>query len=138
MTVMVDTNILLDVFIRERSESFPESVNVMKKILADDANICLVSASAVTDIYYILRKAYRSAEVARTYIKTLNRYACISDVREDDIRLALDSEMPDFEDSVVDCISFRLGCDYILTRNECDFAGSHVKAITPEAMISML
>ena len=136
MIIMLDTNIILDNLIKERLYSFPDSSKALRLILSDDQNTCYISASAITDIYYILRKSFRSPEAALSSIKEICKFACIADVRESDIRMALESCLPNFEDSVVDSVAYRLKCNLILTRNSCDYTESSVPAITPTDFIS--
>ena len=89
------------------------------------------SASAATDIFYMLRKALPSAQKAKVRIEQLSQIVTFADVQGADIHTALMRSMPDFEDAVVDAVAERNGASYILTRNVRNFSGSSVPAITP-------
>ena len=129
MKILWDTNILLDV-LQKREPFFADSYRALREAM--DANHeCLISATAITDIYYVLRKALRSSEEAKGHIEQLSQLLAFADVTGTDIHAALIRPMPDFEDAVVDSVAERCGASYIVTRNIKDFAGSAVPAITP-------
>jgi hypothetical protein len=44
--------------------------------------------------------------------------------------------MPDFEDAILSATAQREHADYIITRNERDFAGSAVPAIAPRKFLT--
>ena len=105
-------------------------LRALRKAIEGDAE-CLISASAATDIFYMLRKALGSAQQAKEQIEQLAQLVSFADVQGMDIHTALMRAMPDFEDAVVDAVAERNGASYILTRNIKDFAGSVVPAILP-------
>ena len=129
MRILIDTNVILDI-VQKREPFFADSYQSLRKAIEADTE-CLISASAVTDIFYLLRKAFRSAQKAKERIEQLSRIVTFVDVQGADIHTALMRSMPDFEDAVVAAVAERNGAVYILTRNINDFAGSPVPAITP-------
>ncbi len=129
MRILVDTNVILDIFQR-REPFFADSYRALQKAIECDAE-CLISASAATDIFYMLRKFLQSSDQAKERIDQLSRIVTFADVQGTDIHTALIRSMPDFEDAVADAVAERNGASYILTRNIKDFAGSAVPAITP-------
>ena len=129
MKILIDTNIILDI-VQKREPFFADSYQSLRKAIEADAE-CLISASAATDIFYMLRKALGSAQQAKEQIEQLAQLVSFADVQGMDIHTALMRAMPDFEDAVVDAVAERNGASYILTRNIKDFAGSVVPAILP-------
>lgn len=129
MRVLIDTNVILDV-LQKREPFFTDSYRALRRALENDAE-CLISASAATDIFYVLRKSLGSAQQAKEHIDQLARVVSFADVQGMDIHTALMRAMPDFEDAVVDAMAERSGASYILTRNIKDFTGSVVPAILP-------
>ena len=129
MRVLVETDVILDV-LQKREPFFTDSYRALRRALENDAE-CLISASAVTDIFYVLRKSLGSAQQAKEHIDQLARVVSFADVQGMDIHTALMRAMPDFEDAVVDAVAERSGASYILTRNIKDFTGSVVPAILP-------
>ena len=129
MRILIDTNVILDI-LQKREPFFADSYRALRKAIESDAE-CLLSASAATDIFYMLRKALGSAQQAKEQIEQLAQLVSFADVQGMDIHTALMREMPDFEDAVVDAVAERNGASYILTRNIKDFADSVVPAILP-------
>ena len=131
MRVLIDTNVILDV-LQKREPFFTDSYRALRRALENDAE-CLISASAVTDIFYVLRKSLGSAQPqqAKEHIDQLAQVVSFADVQGMDIHTALMRAMLDFEDAVVDAVAERSGASYILTRNIKNFTGSVVPAILP-------
>lgn len=116
--------------LQKREPFFADSYQALRKAIESDVE-CLLSASAVTDIFYMLRKAFGSAQQAKEHLERIAQLVSFADVQGMDIHTALMREMPDFEDAVVDAVAERNEAAYILTRNIKDFAGSVVPAILP-------
>lgn len=129
MRILIDTNIIMDI-LQKREPFFADSYRALRKAIESDVE-CLLSASAVTDIFYMLRKAFGSAQQAKEQLERIAQLVSFADVQGMDIHTALMREMPDFEDAMVDAVAERNGAAYILTRNIKDFAGSVVPAILP-------
>ncbi len=129
MRILVDTNVILDI-VQKREPFFADSYQALRKAIETDTE-CLISASAVTDIFYMLRKTFQSAQKAKERIEQLSQIVTFADVQGIDIHTTLVRAMPDFEDAVVDAVAERNSASYILTRNVKNFDGSSVPAITP-------
>lgn len=129
MKILIDTNIILDIF-QKREPFFTDSYQALHKAIEIESE-CLVSASSVTDIFYLLRKFLKSTVQAKERIKQLSLLVTFADVQGMDIQTALTRTMPDFEDAVIDAVAERNCTSYILTRNIKDFTGSVVPAVTP-------
>lgn len=69
MKILIDTNIVLDVLLKR--EPFYEEAAKVLKLAAKEYMQEYVSASAVTDIYYIAYKMLRD----RTTVRTLEKIA---------------------------------------------------------------
>lgn len=135
MRIIIDTNVIIDIF-SKREPWFQDSYAALHKILQDENSICMLSASAVTDIFYLLRKAIEK-EKTKLVIEQLSRMARIVDVQDTDIQRALNSPLSDFEDAVVDAVAYRHEADFILTRNVKDFENSSISAITPPDFLKL-
>ena len=133
MRILIDTNVILDI-LQKREPFFTDSYQALRKAIETDTE-CLVSASAATDIFYMLRKALPSAQKAKVRIEQLSQIVTFADVQGVDIHTALMRSMPDFEDAVVDAVAERSGAGCILTRNIKDFTGSSIPAVTPTDFI---
>ena len=135
MTILVDTNVWLDI-IEKRQMHFETSYSAVRKAIEDDA-VCLVSASSVTDIYYLLKKHFRSTAEAKRYVEWLAQVAYFADVLGEDIESALAMNLSDFEDAVVCAVASRYDTTFILTRNVKDFTGGAVPALTPQDYLTL-
>lgn len=62
MRILIDTNVILDIF-QKREPFFPDSYQALHKAIEAESE-CLVSASSATDIFYMLRKFLKSADQA--------------------------------------------------------------------------
>ncbi len=129
MRILIDTNVILDI-LQKREPFFIDSYQALRKAIEND-NECLISVSAATDIFYILRKSLGSMQQAKEQIERLAQLVSFADVQGMDIHTALTRAMPDFENAVVDVVAERNEAGYILTRNIKDFADSTMPAILP-------
>ncbi|MDD3050058.1 MAG: PIN domain-containing protein [Candidatus Cloacimonetes bacterium] len=126
--ILFDTNIILD-FILHR-EPFFEASNKVLNLAFDKIIIGFVSASTITDLYYIIRKS-KNKEVAKNFITDLIEFIEVADVNKEIILQALKSKLNDFEDSVQEQTASIYGIQYIVTRNIDDYKQSIVEAILP-------
>lgn len=122
MKILVDTNVIIDILCK-REPFFEDSYNALNKCI--DNHTIIVSASAITDIFYIARK-YIGSEQAKECIRNLLDLIKISDTRG-----------ADFEDAVVSAIAERQKAKYILTRNTKDFEKSKILSITPHDYLNI-
>ena len=133
MKIVVDTNVIIDILCK-REPFFEDSYNALNKCI--DNHTLIVSASAITDIFYIARK-YIGSEQAKECIRNLLDLIKISDTRGVDIEKALSSDVSGFEDAVVSAIAERQKAKYILTRNTKDFEKSKILSITPHDYLTI-
>lgn len=135
MKVMIDTNIVLDVFL-QREPFFRASYEVMKQSALEKLE-GFVSASAATDIYYLLRRSLKDDGKAKDSMEKLLQLVGIADALGEDVHAAVASNMTDFEDALVASIAERCQMEYIITRNTKDYLESPVKALTPEDFLNL-
>jgi predicted nucleic acid-binding protein len=60
MIIAADTNIILDI-VEERANFFRDSQKIIQ-LSADEEIDCILSASAVTDIYYLAKRNFKDAK----------------------------------------------------------------------------
>jgi predicted nucleic acid-binding protein len=97
-----------------------------------------VSASAITDIYYIARKAYKDKSKALDLVRALTDTVRIATVNEGTVKNAINLEWNDFEDSVQYSAGENINAEYIITRDPKGYAGSAIKAITPPIFLELI
>jgi predicted nucleic acid-binding protein len=135
MKILIDTNILLDVLLNRQ----PYCRDAAKIIVLSENKIVesYVSASAVTDIYYIMQKKYKNKQTTIALIKKILRVISVAAVTGNNIYQALDLGWNDFEDSVQYIVGESIYADYIVTRNTDDFNNSAIKIATPEQFLNI-
>jgi len=130
MKVTFDTNVIVDVYL-DREPFSAYSASVLK--LSESGRISgAVTASSVTDIYYILGRYIKDAVLLKQLVMKLLTAVEITDVLGRDVTKAFVLHVSDFEDALVAQCASRAKCAYIITRNGKDFENSPVPAISPE------
>ena len=131
--ILFDTNIILDIALN-RKPYVIEAQNLFKLI---DENIitAYITATTVTDIYYIAKKRKGHKE-SIDFIKDLIMVVDILGVDKSVIMDALYADLKDFEDSVQTAAAMLHNLDAILTRNKDDFTNSPVPVMTPSEFLS--
>jgi len=127
--VLIDTNVIIDI-----AQSREPFVPIARRLLNLEGPRFYVTASAVTDIYYIQKK-YAGNEAARAFLSTLFEAFGILDVTAADCRTALMLPMADYEDALQAVCARRAKCSYIITRDEQHYEGAPVPAVTPERFL---
>lgn len=135
MRIMIDTNVILDVFLK-REPFFQASYDVVKQS-AIQKHEGFLSATAATDIYYLLRRNLKDDVRAKESMEKLLQLVGIADALGEDVHTAIASNMTDFEDALVAAIADRCQMKYIVTRNVKDYVESPVKAITPDQFLAL-
>lgn len=133
MRLLIDTNVILDVLLN-RTEFVQDAVNILK--LTDEDFQKYVSASAITDIYYIAYRELRNKKLVKDLLNRLIKIVHVADVSEQDIISALESDWNDFEDSVQNSVAENHAFDVIITRNPQDYKKSVLKLYSPQNFLS--
>lgn len=133
MKILVDTNIILDIIL-ERQPFFARSAQVLQTALQSNIKV-YITATTVTDLYYIVRKA-KDKELALNFIKELLDFVDVSAVDKSVILQALQLDMTDFEDAIQASSAKSEAIQIIVTRNEVDFAHSDLTVYTPESFLN--
>ncbi|GHU87547.1 twitching motility protein PilT [Clostridia bacterium] len=130
MKIMIDSNVVVDVY--QDRELFADNSAAVLKLSESGKVSGFISASMITDIYFILGRHLKDDDRLRQLVRKLLTTVTLTDVFAKDVTAALDSPVSDFEDALVAQCAKRVRADYIVTRNEKDFAKSAVPAISPE------
>ncbi len=136
MRILLNTNILID-YLTEREPFFPAAYQIIlgcKNKRYDG----IVAAHSIVDMFFILRKYFTNAE-RRRMLLAFFEILTVETIDEEKLRLALKNEpFTDFEGCLqVECAK-STQADYIITRNEKDYALSEVPILSPEQFIEYL
>ncbi len=135
MKIMCDTNVIIDVLL-EREPFVEDSCQVLR--LCEERRINgFVSASCITDIYYLVRKYTHSFELAYKAIGKVLDIFKVCSVTNNDVLLAFQKKAGDFEDCLVATCAKSIGCNYIVTRNKKDFMSFDISPLTPTELSQM-
>jgi len=133
--LLIDTNVVLDIALNRKS-FYPDAMSVF--VLAEQNIITgYVSASAITDVFYIASKDLGKVG-AREALKHLLHVFYPATVTGNDIYKALELGWDDFEDSVQFVVGEGFSIDYIVTRNPADFASGSIPTITPKQLMRII
>jgi len=135
MKVLIDTNVILDVILK-RQPFYDFSAKVLE--LADKGVEEYISASAVTDIFYLAYRDLKDRDKVIGLMKDVLEIAKIISVSEKEIFNAFDLNWKDFEDAVQYSAALSNGIDIIVTRNMKGFSQAEVKICTPEEVIQFI
>ena len=135
MKWMIDTNIILDVLI-QREPFYLHSKAVLT--LCEKRKIHgFVSASAVTDIFYLTRKALGGVDAAYQVISSLLNIVQVLTVTNEDVIAAFQQRARNFEDCLMATCAKSAKCDGIVTRNKKDFLSFGIRLCTPEELLAL-
>jgi predicted nucleic acid-binding protein len=132
---MIDTNVLLDVLIHR--DAFFDDAKAVLKLCEDRIIQGFVSASAITDIFYITRKALGSIEDTYQVIDSLLNIIRVLTVTNEDVLLAFQTKARDFEDCLMAVCARSNHCDGIVTRNKKDFVNFGAALYTPAELLRL-
>lgn len=132
MKILIDTNVVID-YLADRIPFADHAEQVL--MLCESGKVDgLVTANAITDIYYIVRKV-AGREKTLEAIRTLCSILDIADVGKTDILNAMELDMLDYEDALAAQCAKRVKADYIVTRDISDYANSPIPAKEPTVFL---
>ncbi len=133
MNLMIDTNIFIDVLIN-RKPFFQDSKSVL--MLCEEKKIHgFISASTVTDIYYLIRKHLHSTKLAYKNLGYVLDIAKVLTVTNEDVVNAYTKNASDFEDCLLAVCAKSNRCDGIVTRNLKDFENFDITIYSPRDVL---
>ena len=134
--ILIDTNIFLDVFL-QRSPFFEDSKTILK--LCEEHRINgFLTASSITDIFYILRKSLHDTEASYDALGAVLDIARIIPVTDENILDVYSLKDSDFEDCLLATCAKSFGCDAIVTRNGKDFTAFAITTMEPGVFLDSL
>ena len=132
MKLFLDTNVMLD-FLGEREPFYISAAKIAT--LADKRKLkIIVSAISFATVSYFLTK-YEGLEVTKDKLRKFKIISGICELDELIIEKGLNSNFPDFEDSLQYFSALRTECDIIVTRNGKDFKKSQIPVMTPDEFL---
>ena len=135
MIVLSDTNVVLD-YILKREPFAQDALDCLERLIGNRAKVWL-TASTITDIFYVTRRALHDAVAAKGVVAKLLNAFQIASVDQTDCVKALDVDMNDYEDALVSVCAKKVKAEYIITQNTKHFAQSSVPAMKPADFLNL-
>lgn len=136
MKALLDTCVIMDAV--QNREPFARDAQAVFLVAANETFMGLVTAKAMTDIYYLIHRCTHDIRKAETVARRIGMPFGILDTTESDVRRALASDLPDFEDSVMVETALRENMDCIVTRNLSDYQNAPLPVYAPQAFLDRL
>lgn len=133
MKILIDTNIILD-FLLQR-EPFFQDAELLFKAIDDGKIVGYVTATTLTDIFYIARKHTSSIKQARQAIEEVLTVMCVCSVDRAILESALNSGFDDFEDAVQIFSAVAQNLDAIVTRDNRGFVSSPIPVLSIQDLL---
>ena len=127
-TVFVDTNVILDVLL-QNDVFFQDSLKVFNLSETKDIQ-AYVSASSLTDVFYIARKRL-SIATAHSALNALLAIFNVVGIDGDDLRGALNMPIPDMEDALQLWCAEKIHADVMITRDIKGFPYATMAVLSP-------
>jgi len=129
MRLMLDTNVTLD-FMLARKPHYPDVRKLMLLGYLQEAELW-VSGAQFNDLFYLLTKGGKASqnESAKQHLRKLRKCIRVYRVGESEIDATLNSTWDDLEDACLYFSALNLKADFIITRNQKDFALSSIKTL---------
>lgn len=136
MRVLVDTNILLDDFLER--EPFVEDAAALMEAIESERIVGYVTATTLTNIFYIARRQTRRIELARQAVSETLTLMEVCLVDRAILEAAFASNLRDFEDAVQLACAIASRLDAIITRNAQDFASATLPILSTSELLESL
>ncbi len=133
MKLLIDTNVVLDVLLK-REPFFRTAADVLNLSRRNDVQE-YISASTVTDLYYIAHRQLKDKTAVKDLIKKILQIVAVAAVSERELINALKLDWNDFEDSVQYSVAFLNEMDGLVTRNSKDYVDAEIPIWEPEQIL---
>ncbi|MEB3230464.1 MAG: PIN domain-containing protein [Leptolyngbyaceae bacterium] len=133
MRVLIDTNIVLDFLLRR--EPFFQDAELLFQAIDDGQVVGYVTATTLTDIFYISCRHTRSVERSRQAVSETLTVMVICPIDRAVLESAFDSGLVDFEDAVQIFSAIAQGLEAIVTRDTQGFLSSPVPVLSVRELL---
>jgi len=133
--IVIDINIFMDFLFKRQGH---ENVVEIFKFCINGTVKGFMCAHEITTLCYFLDKTKKDKSQTKKVISRLMKRFTVIEINEELLNKALNSEIDDFEDAVIEVSAVERNADYIITRNLKDFKKSVIPAMTPEELLPIL
>jgi predicted nucleic acid-binding protein len=134
--VLIDTNVVLD-FLLQR-EPFSQDAELLFQAIDVGEIVGYVTATTLTDIFYISHRHTRSVEQARQAVSEILTAMMICPVDRVVLESAFNSSLADFEDAVQIFSAVTQGLEAIVTRDAQGFLNSPISVLSIQELLQQV
>ena len=134
MKFLVDTNVLLDVFLNRLP--YYESSAFIWGVAENQRADVFISAISYNNIFYMIWK-HAGKDAAQRAIEVLNATFSLAPLDQATLGKAIMSRKADFEDAIQFYSALSIGAECIVTRNAKDFPQDVLPLLTPDSFYSL-
>jgi predicted nucleic acid-binding protein len=134
LKLFLDANVVLDV-LADREPFADDSAAVLSVIERGEAQ-GFIAAHTATTVFYLLHKEL-GPKRAKKALMDLLRLVTVVAVDHDRLLQALAMNWTDFEDAVQAACATKIDADYLITRNQDDFARADVPTRSPAEYLAL-
>jgi predicted nucleic acid-binding protein len=134
MTVLIDTNVLLDLALK-REPWFKDVVSVLRRCRA--SHLSFIAWHTLPTLYYVMLRNKVAETDVRHFCRDLVSWVRVASAQHSHVLNAFAFSMADFEDALQASVAESVSADWVLTRNTKDFEGSPVPAISPTQFLNL-
>ena len=136
MNALIDTCVVIDA-LQKREPFWQDAARVFHSAAVWRFK-GFITAKALADTYYIMRRALHNDQQTRELLEKLLTLFHLLDTSATDCRQALASNLSDFEDALMAETAMRSGLDLIVTRNLKDYVKAPIEVLSPIAFLTRL
>jgi len=126
MRVIVDINVIMDWLFKRKGHEFAVKVVDLCANKKVDGFVC---AHEVTILSYFLEKEVKDWEQSIKVLSKVMKIFSVLDLNSDILSRALNSDIKDYEDAIIEQSALANECDLIITANIKDFEKGKVQSI---------
>ena len=135
MNIFVDCDVLLDVGLAR--EPFYQDSAELLNLLEQKKYHGFIAWHSIANFFYLTAKGNKNQE-SKQFIAELCNFLTIVPVSNQDLIMALQLQMNDFEDAIQCASAIAAQSDVIVSRNSKDYQNSPIRVLTPEQVLSEL
>ncbi len=138
MRLMLDTNVTLD-FMLAREPHFANTRKLMLLGYLREMELW-ISGAQINDLLYVLTKGGKQGNIEEAIqsLKKLRQCVHVAGVGERELDAVLNSTWTDLEDAYLYQAALSLKADFIITRNQQDFALSSIRVFDAQQLFEHL
>jgi predicted nucleic acid-binding protein len=135
MRILVDTNVVLDVLLKR--DPWTVSASAMWKAIDDGQLVGYITASTITDIFYVARRL-TALDTAQEAVQTCLDAFEICAVDRQILERAINLAGKDFEDNLQIACAEADDLDAIVSRDLEGLASTSITVLTPDSLLEHL